>query len=81
MDWAKSDVSSFDVVLYLSSLHKKTTLPLTKLVWGEFADLIEENSSKQIFQELRKMKEKILIVIDALGKKIQYKLCIMFADV
>ena len=70
VDWAKSDVSNFDVVLFLSSLHKKVNLPLTKLVWGEYASLIGENS-KEIFQELLKMKEKIFVIIDGLGKKIQ----------
>ena len=69
VDWAKSEVSSFDLVLFLSSLHKKANLPLTKFVWGEYASLIGENS-KQIFQELLKMNEKVLVVIDGLGKKI-----------
>ena len=38
VDWAESeDDSSYDVVLFLSSLNTTKSLPLHKLVWGEFA--------------------------------------------
>ena len=68
VDWARSEVSRFDLVLFLSSLHKKVSLPLNKLVWGEFSNQIGE-TSQDLFQELQKMKEKILVIIDGLGNK------------
>ena len=69
VDWARSEVSRFDLVLFLSSLHKKVSLPLNKLVWGEFSNQIGE-TSQDIFQELQKMKEKILVIIDGLGNTV-----------
>ena len=67
VDWARSEVSRFDLVLFLSSLHKKVSLPLHKLVWGEFASRIGDDS-KEIYRELLQRKEKILVIIDGLGK-------------
>ena len=62
--WAMSEDSSHDLVLYLSSLHTTQRLELSKLVWGEFASRIGKDSNL-IYQELEKMK--ILIVIDGVG--------------
>ena len=66
--WAKSEHSSnqHQLVLFLSSLQTTRRLELSKLVCGEFASRIRENS-KLVYQELEQMKEKILIVIDGLG--------------
>ena len=69
--WAKSEQSSnqHQLVLFLSSLQMIQKEELSKLVWGEFASRMRENS-KLVYQELEQMKEKILIVIDGLGKNI-----------
>ena len=66
--WAKSEHSSnqFKLVLFLSSLQTTQRLELSKLVWGEFASRMREDS-KLVYQELEEMKDKILIVIDGLG--------------
>ena len=57
-----------DVVLFLSSLHKKAHLPLHKLLWGEFAGGIGKDT-EEIYQELLQGKGKILVIIDGLGNK------------
>ena len=66
--WAKSEHSSnqFKLVLFLSSLQTTQRLELSKLVWGEFASRMREDSNL-VYQELEEMKDKILIVIDGLG--------------
>ena len=66
--WAKSSESRFDLVLFLSSLHKMNHLPLHKQVWGEFAGHIREQDSLMIYQKLLEMKDKILVIIDGIGK-------------
>ena len=68
LNWAESKVASYDAVFFLSSLHKKVNLPLLKLLWGEYAGNIG-NDSVEIYQELLKRKEKILVIIDGLGNK------------
>ena len=66
--WANSEKSlnEHQLVLFLSSLQMIQKEELSKLVWGEFASRMRENS-KLVYQELEQMKEKILIVIDGLG--------------
>ena len=66
--WAKSEqsINQHQLVLFLSSLQMIQKEELSKLVWGEFASRMRENS-KLVYQELEQMKEKILIVIDGLG--------------
>ena len=66
--WAKSSESRFDLVLYLSSLHQMNNLPLHKQVWGEFAGHIREQDSLKIYEELKEMKDKILVIIDGIGR-------------
>ena len=68
-EWAKSEQSSnqHQLVLFLSSLQMIQKEELSKLVWGEFASRMRENS-KLVYQELEQMMEQILIVIDGLGK-------------
>ena len=69
VNWAKSEESSYSLVLFLSSLHKMGNLPLHKQLWGEYAGHISEDDSSRIYQKLLSMKEKILVIIDGLGKK------------
>ena len=66
--WAKSEqsINQHQLVLFISSLQMIQKEELSKLVWGEFASRMRENS-KLVYQELEQMKEKILIVIDGLG--------------
>ena len=66
LEWAKSEVSSYDTVLFLSSLQKESMSPLHKLLWGEFAGGIGKNT-EEIYQELLVRKGKILVIIDGLG--------------
>lgn len=66
VDWAESEDASYEVVLFLSSLHKKVNLPLHKLLWGEFAGGIGKDT-EEIYQELLERKGKILVIIDGLG--------------
>ena len=73
--WAKSSESRFDLVLYLSSLHQMNNLPLHKQVWGEFAGHIRDQDSLMIYQKLLDMKDKILFIIDGIGKN-----CILIKD-
>ena len=69
--WAKSEhsINQFELVLFLSSLQTTQRLELSKLVWGEFASRMREDS-KLVYQELEEMKDKILIVIDGLGENV-----------
>ena len=47
--WAKSSESRFELVLFLSSLHKMDKLPLHKQLWGEYAGHIDEQDSSKIY--------------------------------
>ena len=67
--WAKSSRSRFDLVLFLSSLHKMDNLPLHKQIWGEFASHIKEQESKKVYEALLEMKNKLLFIIDGIGKR------------
>ena len=67
-DWANSSESRFDLVLFLSSLHKMDKLPLHKQIWGEFAGHIKEQDSLMIYEKLLEMNDKILFIIDGIGK-------------
>ena len=68
--WAKSSKSRFDLVIFLSSLHKMDKIPLHKQIWGEYAGYIaiEEQDSVKIYKKLLEMKDKILFIIDGIGK-------------
>ena len=69
VDWAESeDDGSYEVILYLSSLNTTKSLTLHKLVWGEFASRVGDES-KEIYRELLERKGKILVIIDGLGNK------------
>ena len=72
--WASSEVSSYDAVLFLSSLQKKEKLPLHKIVWGEYVGRIGKDS-EEIYQNLLDRKEKILFIIDGLGKREKKQKC------
>ena len=65
--WAMSSGSRFDLVLFLSSLHKMDQVPLHKQIWGEYASHIREQDSLKIYEELLEMKNKILFIIDGVG--------------
>ena len=72
--WAKSEDSSYDLVLFLSSLHTAKESALQRMVWGEYTSTMREES-KFIYQEMEERKGKILIIIDGLGNNILgYKL-------
>ena len=72
--WAKSEDSSYDLVLFLSSLHTTKESALQRMVWGEYTSTMREES-KFIYQEMEERKGKILIIIDGLGNNILgYKL-------
>ena len=72
--WAKSEDSSYDLVLFLSSLHTAEKSALQRMVWGEYTSTMREES-KFIYQEMEERKGKILIIIDGLGNDILgYKL-------
>ena len=72
--WAKSEDSSYDLVLFLSSLHTAEKSALQRMVWGEYTSTMREES-KFIYQEMEERKGKILIIIDGLGNNILgYKL-------
>ena len=71
--WAKSEESRFELVLFLSSLHKMDKLPLHKQLWGEFAGHIKEQDSSKIYEKLLEMKDKILFIIDGIGRYKQKK--------
>ena len=67
LDWAQASESKYDLVLFLSSLHKMDKLPLHKQLWGEFAGHIREKDSLKIYEKLLEMKDKILIILDGIG--------------
>ena len=69
MDWAESEEdNSYHGTLYLSSLNTTKSSTLHKLVWGEFASRVGDES-KEIYRELLERKGKILVIIDGLGNK------------
>ncbi len=68
VNWAESEESNYDLVLFLSSLHKMGDLPLHKQLWGEYSGLIREQDSSLIYEKLLEMKTKILVIIDGLGR-------------
>ena len=66
--WAMSPESRFDLVLFISPLFKMDKIPLHKQVWGEFAGHITEQDSMKIFKKLIEIKDKILFIIDGIGR-------------
>ena len=68
INWAESEESRFDLVLFISSLHKMGSLPIYKQLWGEYSNKIRENESLKIYEELVERKDKVLVIIDGLGK-------------
>ena len=66
--WAMSTESRFDLVLFISPLFKMDKIPLHKQVWGEFAGHIREQDSILIYEKLLEMKDKILFIIDGIGR-------------
>ena len=68
VNWAESEESSFDLVLFFSSLHKIGALPLHKQLWGEYSGQVPDQDSSKIYEELKKKATKILVIIDGLGK-------------
>ena len=80
VDWAKSDVSSFDLVLFLSSQHRKVNLPLHDLLWGEFVSQIGADS-KEIYRELLERKGKICVIIDGPGNKFFIVNCCVISSI
>ena len=68
INWAESEESTYDLVLFFSSLHKVGDLPLHKQIWGEYAGQIREQDSLKIYEELVENTAKILVIIDGLGK-------------
>ena len=68
VNWAESEESRYDLVLYFSSLHKIGALPLHKQLWGEYSGQILDKNSSKIYEELKKKAVKILVIIDGLGK-------------
>ena len=65
--WAESKNTSYDLVVFLSSLQERDNLPLHIQIWGEYAGLIGTDTER-IYQELLKMNDKVLFIIDGLGK-------------
>ena len=63
--WASGE-KQFQLVLFLNSL--QSTMHVTKLVWGEFACKLKRDTEWMVYQELEKMEDNILIIIDELGK-------------
>ena len=57
----------YEDLIFLNSQNDK--LELTKLVWGEFSRKII-GDTKIVYKELEEMKDKILIIIDGIGKNI-----------
>ena len=68
VNWAESEESSFDLVLFLSSLHTVGDLPLHKQLWGEYSGQIKDQDSSKIYDALLERKDNILVIIDGLGK-------------
>lgn len=63
--WASGE-KRFQLVLFLNS--HQSTMHVTKLVWGEFACKLKGDTEWMVYQELEKMQDNILIIIDELGK-------------
>ena len=53
--WAKSEDSSYDLVLFLSSLHTAEKSALQRMVWGEYTSTMREES-KFIYQVMEERK-------------------------
>ena len=68
VDWAESKNTSYDLVVFLSSLQERADMPLHIQIWGEYAGHIQEESAKRIYQDIKNMKDKVLIIIDGLGR-------------
>ena len=66
--WAESKNPRYNLVVFLSSLQERANMPLHIQIWGEYAGHIQEESAKRIYQEILNMKDKVLIIIDGLGK-------------
>ena len=66
--WAESKNPSYDLVVLLSSLQERANMPLHIQIWGEYAGHIQEDSAKRIYQEILNMKDKVLVIIDGMGK-------------
>ena len=49
VNWAESEESSFDLVLFFSSLHKIGALPLHRQLWGEYSGQILDQDSSKIY--------------------------------
>ena len=78
MDWAESEEdNSYQGIIYLSSLNTTKSSTLHKLVWGEFASRIGDDS-KAIYRELLEMKGKILVIIDGLGNKDSHNISCLY---
>ena len=78
MNWAESEEdNSYYGIIYLSSLNTTKSSSLHKLVWGEFASRIGDES-KEIYRELLEMKGKILVIIDGLGNKDLYNISCIY---
>ena len=65
--WASGE-KQFQLVLFLNSLQSTLQQHVTKLVWGEFACKLKGDTEWMVYQELEKMQDNILIIIDELGK-------------
>ena len=52
--WAESKNSSYDVVVFLSSLQERADMPPHIQIWGEYAGHIQEDSANRIYQEIKK---------------------------
>ena len=68
INWAESEESRYDLVLFFCSLHKMGDLPIHKQLWGEYAGFIPDQNSTKIYEEVLERKDKILAIIDGLGK-------------
>ena len=66
--WAESKNPSYDLVVFISSLQERANMPLHIQIWGEYAGHIPEDSAKKIYQEILNMKDKVLVIIDGMGK-------------
>ena len=68
VNWAESEGSRYDLVLFFSSLHLMGALPLHKQLWGEYSGQILDQDLSKIYEKLKKKAAKILVIIDGLGK-------------
>ena len=67
INWAESEESRYDLVLYFSSLHEIDDIPLHKQLWGEYSSDIGNKDTSKIYDKLIDIKDKILVIIDGLG--------------